>query len=173
MAAVLHGAMGAITVTTLLLTDSERPGYVIAEHRRARTRLSVRLHASRLDRALAAGASPDSSAALSLRAAELIGDRARRDTARSLRRLVDEARHPRSVFRPCLLLCRRKVLRSRGALLELADRLVSPQPVDARAVAQTRLLLAGGGEGPLYRCPDVDDLEPAVQAVLASLEPRP
>jgi hypothetical protein len=41
---------------------------VISERSRALTRLSTRVHPRALDRALAAGVSPDSSAALSMRA---------------------------------------------------------------------------------------------------------
>ncbi len=157
------------SMTTLLLLDRENPECVIPEHGRVRTRLWTHLHASRLDRALAAGASPDSSAPLSLRAGELIGATARRDLARTVRRLVDDARQPFIPISSGVPLCRRKVLASREALSELADRLTSGEPVEARGVAQVRLLLTAG-DGPLYHRPAADDLEPAVQAALAALE---
>ncbi|MEO6859515.1 MAG: hypothetical protein ABI323_13170 [Solirubrobacteraceae bacterium] len=144
---------------------------MIPERDRVRTRLWTHLHASRLDQALAAGASPDSSAPLSLRARDLIGAPARRDLARSVRGRVDDARRPFDPRSSGVPVCRRKVLASRETLWELADRLTSGEPVEARGVAQVRLLLIAG-DGPLYHRPGAADLEPAVQAALAALEFR-
>jgi hypothetical protein len=129
----------------------------------------MHLHASSLDQALAAGASPDSSGPLSLRARYLIGAPARRDLARTLRRLVDAASRPFGPLTPAVPVCRRKVLASQETLWELADRLTSAEPVEARGVAQVRMLLITG-DGPVYHRPAADDLEPAVQAALAALE---
>lgn len=47
-------------------------------------------------------------------------------------------------------------------MVELAERLSSQEPVDARGVAQVRLLLIGV-VGPLYDCPRANDLEPALR----------
>lgn len=60
-------------MSTLLLTDENDPSCIITERSRVRTRMSAFLRTRALDRALAAGASPDASAALSLRAHTLIG----------------------------------------------------------------------------------------------------
>ena len=153
----------------LLLVDRERPECVIAQPGRARTRLWTHVRATSLDHALAAGASPDSSAALSLRAAQLIRAGTRRKLARSLRRLVGQATRrslPRASRVP---LCRRKILASHELMLELAERLSGQEPVDARGVAQLRLLLIGV-VGPLYEDPGADDLEPVLQAALEALE---
>lgn len=156
-------------MSLLLLVDDERPECVIAQPRRARTRLWTHVRAKRLDHALATGASPDSTAALSLRAAQLIRARTRRQLAQSLRRLIREATRrglPRGSRVP---LCRRKILASRELLLELAERLSGPEPVEARGVAQLRLLLTGV-IGPLYDDPGANDLEPVLQDVLEALE---
>ncbi len=166
-----QGGVGspAIPMTTLLLTDLEHPEMVVAAERGVRARLWARTHASALDRALAAGACPDTSATLSLRAGELIGTRARGDIARSLREVVELACQPRAPRACSVPLCWRKILAARPALLALACRLESPQPVDARGVARARLLLTAGN-GPLYDRPGADDLEPAVQDALTALE---
>ncbi len=156
-------------MATLLLNDDTNPQCVICEPRRARTSLWTRRHAWRLDHALASGACPDSNAALSLRAQALIGMRARRDRARSIRRLIGDARHPLGALGP-VPICRHKVLRSTGTLEALAARLVSCEPVDARGVAQVCLVLAAA-DGPVYSRPWADDLEPALQAAADALEP--
>jgi hypothetical protein len=150
-------------MSALLLTDETNPRCVIAEPGRARTRLWMHLHASRLDRALAAGASPDSSAALSVRAHALIGAVARREVAGSIRRLLDDARRPFTPLTPGIPSCRRKLLASTEQLIELAERLTSGDPVGARGVALLRLLLIDGG-GPIYFRPAANDLEPALAA---------
>ncbi|MGH2867428.1 MAG: hypothetical protein ACRDNK_07660 [Solirubrobacteraceae bacterium] len=128
----------------------------------------MHLHAPSLDQALAAGASPDSSGPLSLRAQYLIGAPARRDLARTLRRLVDAASRPFGPLSPGVPVCRRKVLASQGTLWDLANRLTSAEPVEARGVAQVRMLITG--DGPVYHRHAADDLQPAVQAALAALE---
>jgi hypothetical protein len=157
-------------MSTLLLTDRANPDFVIAAPRRTRTRVWARLRAASLDRALAAGASPDASPALSLRAEALIRAGARRDLARWLRRLLDDARRPCHPLSPEIPICRRKVLAAREAMLEAADRLYSSEPVDAGGVAQVRLLITAA-DGPLHHRPEADDLVPALEAALAALEP--
>ncbi len=82
---------------------------------------------------------------------------------------MDAASQPFVPLTSGVLICRRKVLASQETLWELADRLTSGEPVEARGVAQVRLLLIAG-DGPLYHHPAADDLEPAAQAALAALE---
>lgn len=156
-------------MSTLLLTDQGNPGCIISERSRVRTRLSTHLRARALDRALASGVSPDSSAALSLRAHTLIGTRARADLARTIRRLISDARHPLHPLTPHVPLCRRKIIRSARTLEEVAQRLQGDDPADVRGVAQIRLLLIGDC-GALYDYPAADDLEPALQEAIHALE---
>jgi hypothetical protein len=156
-----------ITMTTLLITDPINPGCVVSERSRTRTHVWIHLHAQQLDHALASGVSPDSSAALSLRAYRLIGETARAALARSVRRLVEDARRPLGPLDPPI--CRRKVRRSTQTLHELADRLVSGDPVDACGVAQIRLLMQDAA-GPIYDRPAADDLEPALRRARQALE---
>jgi hypothetical protein len=163
--------LAAITMTTLLLTDPANPGCVIQQRSLTSTRVCAQLRSHGLDRALASGVSPDSSAALSLRAQALISARARRALARSLQRLIEDARRPLGPFTPMVPICRRKILRSRESLEQLAARLLSGDPVDACGMAKVRLLVTDGS-GPVYDRPAAEDLEPAVQQALEALEPR-
>jgi hypothetical protein len=157
-------------MSTLLLTDQNNPGCVISERSRTRTRLSAYLRSRALDRALAAGVSPDSNAALSLRAQTLIGATARSSLARTIRRLITDARHPPHPLTAHVPLCRGKIIRAAQTLERLAERLMSEEPVDARGVAQIRLLLIGDC-GAFYDHPAADDLEPALQEAMRALEP--
>lgn len=165
----LRGTLTANAMSTLLVLDGENPQCVVPAPNRIRTWLRMHVHASALDHALAAGVSPDSSAALSLRARWLIGTSVRRRLACSVRRLLDEAQRPLAPISPAVPICRRKVLGSELMLLVLADRLAAPEAVDARGVAQVRLLLTQG-DGPLYDNPQASDLEPLLRAMLSALE---
>jgi hypothetical protein len=157
-----------ISMSTLLLTDPTNPRCIVHQRSRARTRLWTHLRSQRLDQALASGVSPDSSAALSLRAQALIGTSARAGLAGSITRLITEAEHPMGPLTFHVPTCRAKILRSRETLEALADRLVSTNPVDARGVARVRLLLTDGS-GPIYARPTADDLEPALERTLVAL----
>lgn len=156
-------------MSTLLLTDDSNPGCIISERSRALGRLATHVHSRALDRALAAGVSPDSSAALSMRAHTLIGHASRAGLARTIRRLIEDARHPLNPFTPHVPLCRRKIMRSARTLEELATRLLGSDPVDARGVAQIRVLLIVDGRV-LYDYPGANDLEPALRDARRALE---
>jgi hypothetical protein len=125
-----------------------------------------------LDTAIANGANPDSTAALSLRANRLISRPARRRVSRSIRRLLQLSRRPPHPIHETAPVCWRQVVRSRPLLEELAVRLASPGPVDARGVAQLRLLLTDG-TSPLFGRPRAEELEAVLEAALDALEPRP
>jgi hypothetical protein len=158
-------------MTPLLLIDPADPCCVIKERRRLRTRLSAHLCARNLDRALAAGVSPDSSAALSLRAHALIGSQSRDKLARSIRMLIADARRPLGPLAPGVPVCRPKVLRASGSFDELADRLAREAPVDAGGMAEVALLIAAAS-GPLFDHP-ADELEATVRRVMQALEASP
>jgi hypothetical protein len=157
-----------ISMSTLLLTDPTNPRCIVPSRSRASTRLWTHLRSRRLDRALASYVSPDSSAALSLRARALIGATSRAGLAGSVRRLINEAEHPMSPLTFHVPICRAKILRSSETLDALADRLASTEPVDACGVARVRLLLTDGS-GPIYARPTANDLEPALQRILVAL----
>ena len=156
-------------MSTLLLIDHGNPRCVISERSPALIRLSTRMRSRALDRALAAGVSPDSSAALSVRAHTLVGRPSRARLARIVRGLIRDARQPLTPLTPSAPLCRRKIVRSAHTLEELAVRLLADDPVDVRGVAQIRLLLIGD-RGALYDHPRADDLEPALREARQALD---
>ena len=155
----------------LVLADERNPGCVIVERRRATARVRARVCAYSLDRALAAGAPPDSSADLEVRAHALIGSRSRLGLAQAIQRLLDQAGDPRRPLTFTVPVCRRKVRRSRDTLEILAGRLLGDEPLGVRGLAQIRLLLSDGA-GPVYVNPAADDLEPALARAIGALEVR-
>lgn len=158
-------------MATLLLTQQPGTSYVTFMHSRVRERVLVRLRAAALDRAIASGACPDSTALLSLRAHRLIGRATRRRLGRQIRKTVRRARRCPDPLHQGIPICRRKVLAARATLDELADRLLSARPIDAKGVAQLQLLLSDGG-GPLYCNPYADDLEQPLLEAIEALEVR-
>jgi hypothetical protein len=158
-----------IVMNMLVLADERHPGCIRLERTPPMALVRARVRAHQADRALAAGISPDSSAHLSVRAHDLIGCPTRAELARAIRRLLNDVHHrvrPRHFSVP---ICRAKVWRSHDTLQGLADRLLADEPLDARGLAQIRLLLSDGA-GPLYARPRADDLEPALQCAIAALE---
>ncbi|MGN6170279.1 MAG: hypothetical protein ACTHQQ_19225 [Solirubrobacteraceae bacterium] len=155
--------------TPLLIAGSEPSAITICRYH-LRDRVLARLHASRIDRALAAGVSPDSSAATSVRAHELIGMRTRQTLSGDLRDLISQARAP-ALRVNAVPICRRKIIAAQELIEATASRLVEDRPVSARGVAQIRLLLTDG-LSPVYGDPNGRDLLPLVRAAMAALEPR-
>jgi hypothetical protein len=156
-------------MSTLLLAENWDTAYISWRRARRWDRLACRLGGSRLDLALARGASPDSSAALSLRAHWLIGMRTRATLASSLLRVVRDAQdsgHP--YCRSAVPVCRPGVLRCASLLAELSARLTAPGPVSARGVATVRRLLTDGCS-PLYSSLDDGALDRALYAAHNSL----
>ena len=136
-------------------------------------RVLARCAASRLDRELAAGASPESSSRLAARAVQLTSMKTRRNLAASVRRILAAAGDPAAVTmmtaRPARLpLARARIRQSAGPLAALAGYLTSPGPVPAQGVAMVSQLLADGA-GPLYRQASVDDLGDLIDKVTRAL----
>jgi hypothetical protein len=115
---------------------------------RLRDRAAARLFAFRLDTELADGADPGLSPAHRLRAHRLRCQVVRARLARSLNAVARDARTGRRRMTP-VTPRRAHVRGAESELHELAHRLVSPDPVSARGVAQASVLLADG-TGPLY-----------------------
>ncbi len=136
-------------------------------------RLLARCAAARLDRELAAGASPESSTVLAARAVQLTSMKVRRELATSLRRMLAAAGEPADVAvisaRPVRLpLARARIRRSAGPLAALAAHLAAPGPVPAQAVAKLSQLLTDGA-GPLYRQASAEDLGALIEDVTRAL----
>ena len=127
----------------------------------------ARGQAARLDRALAEGASPESSTSLAARAAQLTSTEFRRDLAASVRRILVAAGQPAlpvavhgplGSARPSRVPLRTaRISRSAPLLAEVASRLLEPGPVPVRGVAMVAEWLADGA-GPLYNEAARDDL---------------
>jgi hypothetical protein len=134
-----------------------------------RERLSARIQARRLDRAIAAGASAADGPQLARRAAALVRADTRTELAASLRRLADGEGRPSFGTRVAAVTAGAEELRQ--GLDRLADRLLEPGPVAPRGVALTQELLTDGA-GPLFWTESADDLGARLRLVLEALEPR-
>jgi hypothetical protein len=115
----------------------------------ALVQLVARLRASRLDRALVAGADPLTSPALAAHAERLQGHRAREAAAAAIYQTLKDASVAMPPFSHRVPVAREAVRRNRPELLELAAELRQAGRVSARGVAATRLLIEDG-TGPLY-----------------------
>ncbi len=132
--------------------------------------LAARVQSHALDEALAAGASPDSSADLSSHARMLLRRSARRRLASQLRDVLRCAAQPRSVWNPSLLVPHTAILVNHDEIAGLARWLEDTEPVDVRGVAQLRLLLCRG-DSPLYSPADSDQLEEVLEQIGQALVP--
>ena len=100
---------------------------------RLRHRVAARLHARDLDRALAAGASPDSSVSLSLHAARLYRPGHRSGLAHAVRRLAHSPHDPRASRSPCPS---ERSVRWPTSSRPSRHAWSAPGPVDVRGVAK-------------------------------------
>jgi len=132
-------------------------------------RLLAWLHAPRLDFALAAGASPDATVALALRAQMLVGARARRALAQAARRVLAEAAQPAAAHIP-VPVCRDRVQDCAPELEDLIRRLLAPGPVSAQGIAQASALLTDA-TSPLYHRANRDNLRARVLSAAHALDP--
>jgi hypothetical protein len=149
----------------VLLEDGDCP---VAVNARPWDRLRARLHATKLDTDLAAGASPDGSMELALRARTLVQTCTRRDLAVGARRILAQAAQQPSPSRLPVPVCRDQVRACSAELTELIGRLLAAGPVSARGVAQTRMLLASANS-PVYDRASSADLRARVSRAADAL----
>jgi hypothetical protein len=136
----------------------------------------ARCAAARLDRELAAGASPETSATLAARAMQLTSVKVRRDLAASVQRILAAAGHPAqvtlapavAVYPSRLPLRRTRISQSAVPLARLTGYLTAPGPVPVQGVAIISQLLADG-TGPLYRQGCADDLGDIIENATQAL----
>ncbi len=151
----------------LLLEDGE--GGVVGINPRIRNRLGAYLHADRLDRALAAGVSPDSNASLALRAQVLSSTSTRDRLAAGLERIIRETSEPRTkLVRTGIPLSRQGVRENLAGLEEVRRRLSSAGLLPTGCIAQASVLLTTGSS-PLFRESRTHDLAHAVQNMVAAM----
>jgi hypothetical protein len=132
-------------------------------------RLQVALHRGGLDRALARGEDPVTRRALAVRAGQLVSTRGRERVVGAVERAIAAARAPRA-FTSAVAPNPTAVLSNRSALLDLIDRLRSPEPVAAAGVARLLVLLRDGCS-PLYTPPRPDLLAREIDHVHRALAP--
>ena len=168
------GPAGQETTRHVLLRDDL--GRLTLRRLRPWHRMLARAAAARLDRELAAGTSPETSATLAARATALTSTKARRDIAASVQRILAATGQPpaappapAAAVRPARLpLNRARISGSAVTLATLADTLAAPGPVPVQGVAMVSQLLADG-TGPLYRQADGDDLGHIIQNATRAL----
>lgn len=147
------------------------PGGVRARTATRRERVASHVFGERLDRQLAAGAAPEGSPELSLRARQLACPASRRMLATTLVRLLRSADEPLSSFGPPRSrVALDRVSAARPQLEALVQHLIAPVPVSARGVALVRLLVSDG-TGPLYRGESHSDLDALLAAATRALQP--
>jgi hypothetical protein len=132
-------------------------------------RLLAWLHAPRLDIALAAGAPPDATVALALRAQTLVRARARRALAQAARRVLAEAARPPAAHVP-VPVCRDRVRDCAPELEDLIRRLLAPGPVSAQGIAQTSALLTYA-TSPLYHRANRENVRARILSAVHALDP--
>jgi hypothetical protein len=157
----------------VLLSDGQ--GRLSLRRLRPWHRVLARCAAARLDRELAAGASPEASATLAARAMQLTSVKVRRDLAASVQRILAAAGHsaqvtlaPVAVHPPRLPLRRARISQSAVPLARLTGYLTAPGAVPVQGVAIISQLLADG-TGPLYRQGCADDLGDIIENATQAL----
>lgn len=108
-------------------------------------------------------------AALALRARQLVSPGSRQQLAASLERLVEEAKRPVSPRAVAVALPRREILDVQTCLFSIAARLRDERPVYARGMALLSRLLSDGS-GPAYDPHGGGSLRHAVGAIAAALD---
>ncbi|MEI6362625.1 MAG: hypothetical protein WCP95_10870 [Actinomycetes bacterium] len=162
-------SLNAAHVTPEVVLVFDDAGRLDAHVVRWSERVRARMAASRLDRSLAEGRSPDSSVLLAIRARMLMSQRVRRSLATAFEQLSNP--WPADERLGHLPIPTRPLTRARRELATLSARL-SAGPVSVRGVAQAQLLL-GDGAGPLYYPKTQDALRDAARLILDALEPWP
>jgi hypothetical protein len=147
-------------------------GGLVALKPALRDRVRARLTAARCDQRLAMGEPPERDVCLALRAQRLVRSDTRHWLARSLHRLLEEARRPaRPGPVPTMSLeSRRRLVESSAVVAEVIDDLERPAPLSSRGVAALCVLLRDGS-GPLYGRGSARDLRDRLGQVQRELLP--
>jgi hypothetical protein len=137
--------------------------------------VSIRVFArrDRLTNDLAEGADPGSSPELALRAAQLTSDRRRKQLARTLRRIISEARDPYRTGLRVIIIKRAAVLEAQDALNALIARLNAPEPVHAEGIAICERMLTNALQSPLYNPAEPGALRRVVLVATEALDSVP
>ncbi len=139
--------------------------------------VSLRLRAaarrSQLTRALAEGADPGARPELELRAAQLTSRRNRNSLARTMRRIVAEARQPAMSRSRVVFIRRGAVLDAEAAITAMIERLRSSKPVQAKGIALAERIITDGDQSPLYNPSEPEALRRLIAGATAAMDPAP
>jgi hypothetical protein len=133
-------------------------------------RLLARLFGASLDRQLAAGRAPESSARLAARAQHIVAIRTRRRLARNWENLLRRARRAHGAYNPAIPVRSDRIVAAEPDVHELVRCLTAPLPVPARGVAMATTLLTDA-LSPVYNPRSGDSLPAALEAAIAELDP--
>ncbi len=150
--------------------DSPNDGRSLGGSVALRTRVAVKRDA--LTRELAAGAPPELSPELGLRAAQLVSPRARRQMARTWRSTLKEAHQPplrRAYFS---IIRRSAVINAEDAINALIARLTTGRPVAAQGMASLHRVMTDGMESPLYAPAEPGTLRREIMLATEAMDPE-
>jgi hypothetical protein len=153
-----------------LSSPTESVGRCARRPNSAWVRLRVAVHRGELTRALAEGADPGATYELAVRGRQLTSQRYRRALARSLRRTIAEAHKLGMTRAQIAVINRGAVLGAEDALVELIERLGSPNPVQARGMAILERILTNADRSPLYNSCGPGALRGMVCAAAAAMD---
>jgi hypothetical protein len=128
----------------------------------------VWLHRRELDRRLAHGVPPSSSAELEYRAEQLRSDRCRRSFAAGISRILEAAEEPPGPFTAAVPVHRAEVLDARAELDDLVDLLRFQGDLQVRGLALLEPFLTSG-DSPLFHPSPEESLEHTVRRIRGAL----
>jgi hypothetical protein len=128
----------------------------------------VWLHRRALDRRLAQGVPPSSSAELEYRAEQLCSRRSRSSFAAGIRRILDAAEEPSGGFTAAVPVRRADVLEARAELTDLVDLLRFEDTLQVRGLALIEEFLTSG-DSPLFHPRPEESLGQVVRRIRAAL----
>jgi hypothetical protein len=136
-------------------------------------RIRTAARRSELTRALAEGADPSARPELELRAARLTSRRNRNTLARTMRRIVAEARQPAISRSRVVIIGRGAVLDAEDAITAMVERLRSSEPVLPKGIALAERIITNGDQSPLYNASEPGALRRLIADATAAMDPAP
>jgi hypothetical protein len=128
------------------------------------------LFGASLDRQLAAGHAPESSALLAARAQHIVAIRTRQRLARNWENLLRAARRAHGAYHPAIPVRSDRLIAAERDVQELVRRMTAPLPIPVRGVAMATALLTDA-LSPVYNSRSRESLPAALEAVIAELDP--
>ncbi len=153
----------------LSLRHRHRAGFGWPTAGRLSARLQSLLRRSSLDRAIAAGADPRRSAALTERAARLVGARNRDQLRRALVAVREAAESPGGPLSSAVPPNRRELAMAEDEMTIIDEMLCSDRPIAPRGAALLRIMLTDPA-GPMYAPPTRGALKHHLCAVIDALD---